>query len=47
MSEANEILEIKEEDHRVVVFEEALEAILFAAGHPIIHLQECLSLRLQ
>ena len=35
MSEANEILEIKEEDHRVVVFEEALEAILFAAGHPI------------
>lgn len=35
MSEANEILEIKEEEHRVVVFEEALEAILFAAGHPI------------
>ncbi len=35
MSEANEIMEIKEEEHRVVVFEEALEAVLFAAGHPI------------
>ena len=34
MSETNEILETVEEP-RVVVFEEALEAVLFAAGHPI------------
>lgn len=36
MSETKEIIEINEEEApRVVVFEEALEAILFAAGHPI------------
>lgn len=34
MSETNQILETLEEP-RVVIFEEALEAILFAAGHPI------------
>ena len=36
MSETKQITEITEEDTpRVVVFEEALEAVLFAAGHPI------------
>lgn len=36
MSEINQITEINEEETpRVVVFEEALEAVLFAAGHPI------------
>ena len=35
MSETKQILETTEEAPRVVVFEEALEAILFAAGHPI------------
>ena len=36
MSETKQILETTEEEApRVVVFEEALEAILFAAGHPI------------
>ena len=36
MSETKQIIEINEEETpRVVVFEEALEAILFAAGHPI------------
>ncbi len=35
MSETKQIPEITEEEPRVVVFEEALEAILFAAGHPI------------
>ena len=36
MSETKQITEINEEETpRVVVFEEALEAILFAAGHPI------------
>ena len=36
MSETKQIIEINEEEApRVVVFEEALEAILFAAGHPI------------
>jgi segregation and condensation protein B len=35
MSETKEILETTEEAPRTVVFEEALEAILFAAGHPI------------
>ena len=35
MSETTQVLEINEEEPRVVVFEEALEAILFAAGHPI------------
>lgn len=36
MSEINQITETNEEETpRVVVFEEALEAILFAAGHPI------------
>ena len=36
MSEIKQITEINEEETpRVVVFEEALEAILFAAGHPI------------
>lgn len=36
MSEINQITEITEEEApRVVVFEEALEAVLFAAGHPI------------
>lgn len=34
MSETNQILETVEEP-RVVIFEEALEAVLFAAGHPI------------
>lgn len=36
MSETKQIIETTEEEApRVVVFEEALEAILFAAGHPI------------
>ena len=35
MSEINQNVEITEEAPRVVVFEEALEAVLFAAGHPI------------
>ena len=36
MSETKQIIEINEEETpRVVVFEEALEAVLFAAGHPI------------
>ena len=36
MSETKQIIEINEEEApRVVVFEEALEAVLFAAGHPI------------
>ena len=36
MSETKQITEITEEETpRVVVFEEALEAVLFAAGHPI------------
>ena len=36
MSETKQIIETNEEETpRVVVFEEALEAILFAAGHPI------------
>ena len=36
MSETKQILETTEtEEPRVIVFEEALEAILFAAGHPI------------
>lgn len=36
MSETKQITEINEEETpRVVVFEEALEAVLFAAGHPI------------
>ena len=36
MSEINQITEINEEETpRVVVFEEALEAVLFAAGHPV------------
>ena len=35
MSETNQIIETTEEAPRVVVFEEALEAVLFAAGHPI------------
>lgn len=35
MSETKQITEINEETPRVVVFEEALEAVLFAAGHPI------------
>ena len=36
MSETKQITEITEEEApRVVVFEEALEAVLFAAGHPI------------
>ena len=36
MSETKQITEIIEEEApRVVVFEEALEAVLFAAGHPI------------
>ena len=36
MSETKQIIEtIEEEAPRVVVFEEALEAVLFAAGHPI------------
>ena len=35
MSETKQIIETTEEAPRVVVFEEALEAILFAAGHPI------------
>ena len=35
MSETKQILETTEEAPRVVVFEEALEAVLFAAGHPI------------
>lgn len=36
MSETTQIPEINEEETpRVVVFEEALEAVLFAAGHPI------------
>ncbi len=35
MSETKQTIEITEEAPRVVVFEEALEAVLFAAGHPI------------
>ena len=35
MSETNQIIDTIEEAPRVVVFEEALEAVLFAAGHPI------------
>lgn len=35
MSETKQIIDINEEAPRVVVFEEALEAVLFAAGHPI------------
>ena len=36
MSETKQIIETNEEETpRVVVFEEALEAVLFAAGHPI------------
>lgn len=36
MSETKQVIELNEEEApRVVVFEEALEAILFAAGHPI------------
>lgn len=35
MSETNQIIDNIEEAPRVVVFEEALEAVLFAAGHPI------------
>lgn len=35
MSETNQIIETTDEAPRVVVFEEALEAVLFAAGHPI------------
>ena len=35
MSETKQIIETTEETPRVVVFEEALEAVLFAAGHPI------------
>ena len=36
MSDTKQITEINEEETpRVVVFEEALEAVLFAAGHPI------------
>ena len=36
MSETTQIIEITEEETpRAVVFEEALEAVLFAAGHPI------------
>ena len=36
MSETKQIIDINEEETpRVVVFEEALEAVLFAAGHPI------------
>ena len=36
MSETKQIIEMNEEEApRVVVFEEALEAVLFAAGHPI------------
>ena len=37
MSETKQIIEInnEEETPRVIVFEEALEAVLFAAGHPI------------
>lgn len=35
MSENTQILDVNEEEPRVVVFEEALEAVLFAAGHPI------------
>lgn len=35
MSDTKQIIETQEEAPRVVVFEEALEAVLFAAGHPI------------
>lgn len=36
MSETKQIIETSEEEApRVVIFEEALEAVLFAAGHPI------------
>ena len=36
MSETKQVIELNEEEApRVVVFEEALEAVLFAAGHPI------------
>lgn len=35
MSETKQIIDTNEEAPRVVVFEEALEAVLFAAGHPI------------
>ncbi len=35
MSDVIEINEFNEAEPRIVVFEEALEAILFAAGHPI------------
>ena len=36
MSETKQTIELNEEETpRVVVFEEALEAVLFAAGHPI------------
>ncbi len=35
MSDVKEISELNEAEPRIVVFEEALEAILFAAGHPI------------
>ena len=36
MSETKQTIELNEEEApRVVVFEEALEAVLFAAGHPI------------
>ena len=34
-NENNEVEEAVEEIERVVILEEALEAVLFAAGHPV------------